>query len=67
MLKSTEQQLSDSAKVLQDILTAAADGQGEWYLPLEPAKVGGGAEACGDACLLLWTRERKGRCLEGDL
>jgi hypothetical protein len=39
MVKSTEQQLSDSARVLQDILTAAANEQGEWYLPLEPQQV----------------------------
>lgn len=39
MVKQTEQQLNDSASVLQEILKAAADERGEWYLPLEPAQV----------------------------
>lgn len=39
MVKQTEQQLNDSAAVLQDILKAAADDKGEWYLPLDPAQV----------------------------
>jgi flagellar biosynthesis regulator FlaF len=39
MVKQTEQQLNDSAAVLQDILKAAADEKGEWYLPLDPAQV----------------------------
>lgn len=32
--RRTEQQLEDSGKVLQNILVAAADDKGEWYLPL---------------------------------
>ncbi|GFR43033.1 hypothetical protein Agub_g4037, partial [Astrephomene gubernaculifera] len=32
--RRTEQQLEDSGRVLQDILVAAADEKGEWYLPL---------------------------------
>lgn len=39
MVKRTEQQLNDSASVLQEILRAAADANGEWYLPLEPGQV----------------------------
>lgn len=39
MVKQTEQQLNDSAAVLQDILKAAADQKGEWYLPLDAAQV----------------------------
>jgi len=39
MVKQTEQQLNDSAAVLQDILKAAADQKGEWYLPLDEAQV----------------------------
>ncbi len=57
MLKSTEQQLTDSAKVLQDILTAAANDQGEWYLPLEPEQVrAAGACMCALACVSLALR-----------
>jgi hypothetical protein len=39
MVKQTEQQLNDSASILQAILRAAADANGEWYLPLEPDQV----------------------------
>ncbi|GLC47498.1 hypothetical protein PLESTB_000847400 [Pleodorina starrii] len=37
--RRTEQQLEDSGKVLQDILVAAADEKGEWYLPLTDEQV----------------------------
>ncbi|EFJ51753.1 hypothetical protein VOLCADRAFT_103396 [Volvox carteri f. nagariensis] len=37
--RRTEQQLEDSGKVLQDILVAAADEKGEWYLPLTAEQV----------------------------
>ncbi|KAG2485411.1 hypothetical protein HYH03_015897 [Edaphochlamys debaryana] len=37
--KRTEQQLEDSGKILQDILVAAADEKGEWYLPLTTDQV----------------------------
>ncbi len=40
MVKTTEEKLSGSARVLQDILAAAADENGEWYLPLAPEQVG---------------------------
>ncbi|KXZ43858.1 hypothetical protein GPECTOR_79g137 [Gonium pectorale] len=43
--KRTEQQLEDSGKVLQDILVAAADDKGEWYLPLTQEQVEGVREA----------------------
>lgn len=39
MVKSSEQKLSDSAATLQAILAAAADENGEWYLPLSPQQV----------------------------
>jgi len=39
MVRKTEQQLTDSSRVLQDIMTAAADDKGEWYLPLAPEQV----------------------------
>jgi hypothetical protein len=39
MVKQTEQQLNDSAAILQEILKAAANEKGEWYLPLDPAQV----------------------------
>lgn len=39
MVKQTEQQLNDSAAVLQEVLKAAADEKGEWYLPLDPEQV----------------------------
>ncbi|GAB4822728.1 hypothetical protein N2152v2_009774 [Parachlorella kessleri] len=39
MVKKTEGQLSDSADLLQKILTAAADGRGEWQVPLSPDKL----------------------------
>lgn len=42
MVKRSEQQLSDSGKVLQEILSSAADANGEWYLPLSEAQVGEG-------------------------
>lgn len=38
-LSKTEAQLADSSKVLQAILTSAADENGEWYLPLTPSQV----------------------------
>ena len=41
-VQQSERQLSDSAQVLQDILKAAADDNGEWYLPLTPDQVGTG-------------------------
>ncbi|GIL46603.1 hypothetical protein Vafri_3567 [Volvox africanus] len=37
--RHTEQQLEDSGKVLQNILIAAADEKGEWYLPLTDEQV----------------------------
>ncbi|KAG2431615.1 hypothetical protein HYH02_013308 [Chlamydomonas schloesseri] len=37
--RRTEQQLADSGNVLQDILVAAADEKGEWYLPLTDDQV----------------------------
>ncbi|PNW79918.1 hypothetical protein CHLRE_08g372000v5 [Chlamydomonas reinhardtii] len=37
--RRTEQQLADSGAVLQDILVAAADDKGEWYLPLTDDQV----------------------------
>jgi len=39
ILKQTEEQLSDSATHLQDILKAAADENGEWQVPLAPEKL----------------------------
>ena len=39
MVRKSEQQLSDSGKVLQEVLSAAADEKGEWYIPLAPAQV----------------------------
>eukprot|EP00882_Tetradesmus_deserticola_P010074 GHRQ01010644.1.p1 GENE.GHRQ01010644.1~~GHRQ01010644.1.p1 ORF type:complete len:389 (+),score=148.19 GHRQ01010644.1:331-1497(+) len=39
MVKQTEQQLNDSAGVLQEVLKAAADERGEWYLPLDKEQV----------------------------
>jgi len=38
-MKQTESRLSESAGVLQDVLSAAADAQGQWYLPLGEAQV----------------------------
>lgn len=38
-LKQSEQKLSDSASTLQAILAAAANENGEWYMPLEPQQV----------------------------
>ncbi|KAI8471928.1 MAG: hypothetical protein J3K34DRAFT_376301 [Monoraphidium minutum] len=39
VVKQSERQLSDSAATLQAILAAAADENGEWYLPLAPRQV----------------------------
>eukprot|EP00878_Enallax_costatus_P011323 GHUV01011820.1.p1 GENE.GHUV01011820.1~~GHUV01011820.1.p1 ORF type:complete len:248 (+),score=70.57 GHUV01011820.1:143-886(+) len=39
MVKQTEQKLNDSAAVLQEVLKAAADENGEWYLPLDANQV----------------------------
>lgn len=39
MVQKTEGQLSESAKVLQEILSAAADERGEWHLPLAEDKI----------------------------
>ncbi|KAJ9529425.1 hypothetical protein QJQ45_013720 [Haematococcus lacustris] len=39
VLRKTEQQLSDSSKLLQEILKSAADAKGEWYLPLTASQV----------------------------
>ena len=39
MVRKSEQQLSDSGKVLQEVLSAAEDEKGEWYIPLAPAQV----------------------------
>ena len=40
MVKQTNEQLSESSSLLQDILTAAADeATGEWSLPLAPERV----------------------------
>ena len=38
VVKKTNADVSDSAKVLQDILAAAANERGEWELPLTPEK-----------------------------
>jgi hypothetical protein len=38
-MKQTETRLSDSARVLQEVLAAAADADGQWYLPLSKAQV----------------------------
>ncbi|PNH07534.1 hypothetical protein TSOC_005997 [Tetrabaena socialis] len=43
--RQTEKQLEDSREVLQDILVAAADSKGEWYLPLAADQVAGVREA----------------------
>lgn len=40
MVRQTESQLQDSATILQDILKAAADEKGEWYLPLSTDQIG---------------------------
>jgi hypothetical protein len=39
MVKQSEKKLSDSAATLQAILAAAADENGEWYLPLSQQQV----------------------------
>eukprot|EP00798_Chlamydomonas_sp_ICE-L_P024027 gene24027-9603_t len=39
MVKTTVSQLEDSSQVLQNILTAAADDKGDWYLPLTEEQV----------------------------
>lgn len=47
LVKQSEQKLTDSAGVLQEILTAAADDNGEWYIPLTEQQVrGAGKEEC---------------------
>lgn len=38
-MKQTESRLSDSARVLQELLSAAADADGQWFLPLSKAQV----------------------------
>ncbi|GAX72617.1 hypothetical protein CEUSTIGMA_g73.t1 [Chlamydomonas eustigma] len=48
IVRKSEQQLSDSGKVLQEVLSAAADEKGEWYLPLAPAQVLGMRRALDD-------------------
>ena len=67
LLKKSEKQLSDSGKILQEILSAAADEKGEWYVPLKPAQVKGmrlaieeNAESCDEALLsnsFAWIRK----------
>lgn len=67
LMKKSEKQLSDSGKVLQEILSAAADERGEWYLPLRPAQVKGmrvvieeNSERCDEALLsnaFAWIRK----------
>ncbi|MEW5306107.1 MAG: hypothetical protein WDW38_003264 [Sanguina aurantia] len=39
MVKSSEAQLQGSSKILQDILSSAADEKGEWFLPLTVQQV----------------------------
>lgn len=39
MVKKSDNQLTDSAAVLQKILVAAADESGHWQLPLSDEKV----------------------------
>ena len=39
LVKQSEQQLQGGSQVLQDILVAAADANGEWYLPLSDEQV----------------------------
>jgi len=39
VVKKTEQQLSDSSKTLQAIMTAACDEKGQWFLPLRKNEV----------------------------
>ena len=39
IIKMTENQLDDSSELMVEILTAAADEQGHWDLPLAPDKV----------------------------
>lgn len=48
MVKKSEQQLSDSGKVLQEVMSAAADANGEWYLPLSEVQVAGMRRALSD-------------------
>jgi hypothetical protein len=38
-MKQTESRLTDSARVLQEVLSAAADADGQWYLPLNKEQV----------------------------
>lgn len=51
MVKQSEQKLSDSASTLQAILAAAADQNGEWFMPLTPQQVGGN---CGGVGFWYW-------------
>lgn len=37
--RRTEQQLKESSRILQEIMSAAADDKGEWYLPLTADQV----------------------------
>eukprot|EP00199_Chlamydomonas_sp_CCMP681_P005829 CAMPEP_0119101744 /NCGR_PEP_ID=MMETSP1180-20130426/711_1 /TAXON_ID=3052 ORGANISM="Chlamydomonas cf sp, Strain CCMP681" /NCGR_SAMPLE_ID=MMETSP1180 /ASSEMBLY_ACC=CAM_ASM_000741 /LENGTH=262 /DNA_ID=CAMNT_0007085911 /DNA_START=257 /DNA_END=1045 /DNA_ORIENTATION=+ len=39
VMRKTEQQLVDSSRTLQEVMSAAADEKGEWYLPLTPTQV----------------------------
>ena len=39
LVKMTENQLDDSSELMVEILTAAADEQGHWDLPLAPDKI----------------------------
>jgi hypothetical protein len=50
LVKQSEQKLTDSAGVLQEILTAAADDNGEWYIPLTEQQVRGREEGGGVVC-----------------
>ena len=50
MVRKSEQQLSDSGKVLQEVLSAAADEKGEWYIPLAPAQVRYGTDRPDRGC-----------------
>lgn len=38
-LKRTDQQLDDTHRILQEIMAAAADEQGEWHVPLSIKEV----------------------------
>lgn len=83
LMRKTEQQLEDSGKVLQDILAAAADEKGEWYLPLTadqvrpppPAGRAGGLGACNNNLSRCWAAAQlavlggggQGRCAGGEV